>query len=273
MYAKLYQDIIFSTVWEESKETRLLWVAMLALADADGVVRASFPGLVRAANLSLEDVEKSLPVLMAPDPQSKSQKEEGRRVTKIPDGYLIVNYIDYRNYKSDAERREETRKRVAKHRAHKHLQQDVTGCNATVTNVTPQLNSSQLISNSTKKVQKTLADTAGRPSVPTCPITEVLEAWNIAAAKLGLATVRVNGFAESRKKKLRQRWQEWGETDEERIATFEAVLKKIGESDFLRGKEKGNWRIDFAFLIENDHNWQKVHRGGFGEGEGKQWTI
>jgi hypothetical protein len=75
---------------------------------------------------------------MAADPDSKSQREEGRRIIAIPDGFLVVNYLEYRRRKTNDDRREETRARVAKHRAAKQLarQTALELQEAHVTNVT-----------------------------------------------------------------------------------------------------------------------------------------
>lgn len=48
-YTKLFSSIIDSTIWRESKETKIVWITMLAKADRYGVVEASLPGLADAA--------------------------------------------------------------------------------------------------------------------------------------------------------------------------------------------------------------------------------
>jgi len=273
MYAKIFAQIFDSSLAEDYV-TRHIFMDLIVLADPEGQLDMTYEAIARRTNVPLEIVQESIHKLCKPDVNSRVKRERGKRLVPLDAerswGWQIVNYKMYRSLKNQITRREYMRLYMQKRRA-----EEVARVNTSKT-------SKQNVSIRSKqkkeayeeeKVQQTYVEPGKKPPVPTCPITEVLGWWNIVAAKLGLATVRVKGFAESRKKKLRQRWQEWGETDEERIATFETVLKKIGESDFLRGKEKGNWRIDFAFLIENDHNWQKVHRGGFGEGEGKQWTI
>lgn len=119
-YAKLFSSITESSLWSEPKEVRLLFVSMLARADANGFVEASVPGLARVANLTLAETESSLAVLEGPDPHSKDLAEnpehEGRRITKVPGGWVLLNYESYRNRPDDAARREYMRSYMADYR-------------------------------------------------------------------------------------------------------------------------------------------------------------
>ena len=105
-YAKLFSSITESSLWSEPKETRILFVSMLARADAVGFVEASVPGLSRLANISEEETIASLASLEGPDRNSKNQDNDGRRILKVDGGWMIINYEHYRNRRSDEERRE-----------------------------------------------------------------------------------------------------------------------------------------------------------------------
>ncbi len=119
-YAKLYSSIIFSTVWRgTSKDVKILWVAMLALSDPDGLVEASIPGLAAAADMTLVETEAALLVLMSPDTYSKNPANDGRRVERREGGFFIFNYRGHRDKLTIAARRESTRERVRKHRENK----------------------------------------------------------------------------------------------------------------------------------------------------------
>lgn len=68
---------------------------------------------------------------------------------------------------------------------------------------------------------------------------------------------KVNKLTDSRKKKLLARLQEQGE---------ENIIKAIdiaSESDFLKGKNDRNWKMDFDWLIANDTNIVKVLEGKY----------
>lgn len=111
-FTKLFSSIVTSTIWQESKETKILWVTMLALSNRYGEVGASAPGLANAANLTLDETLKAIGVLESPDQYSRSQAFEGRRIEKVEGGYQILNYAVYREkMRSRADYFKEYRKR------------------------------------------------------------------------------------------------------------------------------------------------------------------
>lgn len=118
-YAKLFSSITESSLWSESKEARLLFVSMLARADAEGFVEAAVPGLARIANLTIDEVQSALTVLESPDKFSKQRHEDddGRRLVRLLNGWKIVNYAYYRNRRQEEERREYQREYRAKYRS------------------------------------------------------------------------------------------------------------------------------------------------------------
>lgn len=120
-FVKLYGSILRSSVWLESKETRLVWVTMLAMADSDGVVEASVGGLAHAARVERDECEAALQVLLSPDPDDRSGVADGRRIEAVRGGWRLINHRAYRELRSPGA------ERVAKHRATKALQcNDVT---------------------------------------------------------------------------------------------------------------------------------------------------
>lgn len=99
-FVKLYGSILDSTVWLESLPTKVLWVTMLAMADADGYVASSVPGLARRAGVTRAECEDALEVLSAPDPDSKTPDNDGRRIEKVTGGWLILNARLYRELRT-----------------------------------------------------------------------------------------------------------------------------------------------------------------------------
>lgn len=116
MFAKLFSSITESSLWSEPKEVRLLFVSMLARADQNGFVESSLPGLARVSNLTLEETELAIGVLMSPDKYSKNPANDGKRVEKVPGGYVLLNYEDYRSRRSSEERREYMREYMQEYR-------------------------------------------------------------------------------------------------------------------------------------------------------------
>ncbi|KKM64208.1 hypothetical protein LCGC14_1503700 [marine sediment metagenome] len=95
-WAKLFSSIVTSTIWMEDDATLRVWIAMLSMADADGVVEGSLPGFAHLARVSVEQMEQSVQKLTSPDPYSRTPDHEGRRIEVIEGGWFILNYAKYR---------------------------------------------------------------------------------------------------------------------------------------------------------------------------------
>jgi hypothetical protein len=120
-YVKLFSDIVDSSIWEESPETCKVWVTLLALADADGFVRGSVGWLAGKSRVSLEHCEQSVSKFQQPDARSRTPDNDGRRIEQLDDGWLILNYMSFRERLSNDPKATATRERVRKHRE-KHEQ-------------------------------------------------------------------------------------------------------------------------------------------------------
>ncbi len=105
-YTKLFNSILASTVWSEPMETRIVWITLLAMADRNGVAEGSIPGLAVFARLPVEATKIALERLMAPDPDSRSKEQDGRRIEAIEGGWRLVNHAKYRAKMGADERRE-----------------------------------------------------------------------------------------------------------------------------------------------------------------------
>jgi hypothetical protein len=103
-FSLLWQKILRSSIWiKESKETRLVWITMLAMKDKEGLVQSSVIGLADAAKVTKEECEAALEVLMAPDEDDTSEVEEGRRIRKVQGGWQVINNDLYR-FSTEAKR-------------------------------------------------------------------------------------------------------------------------------------------------------------------------
>ena len=96
-YTKLFSTLPLSTIWKEPNETRIVWITMLALANMDGTVDSSIPGLADLARVDLDKCEAALKTLMSPDKYSRTKTDEGRRIKEIDGGWLILNHAKYRD--------------------------------------------------------------------------------------------------------------------------------------------------------------------------------
>lgn len=131
-FVKIHGEILDSSIWGEGHATRIVWIAMLAMADLDGIVQASVGGLARRAVVTREECDAALSVLLSPDPDSRDGTT-GERLEKVPGGWLVLNHMHYRDKRTPQQIA--TAKRVAAHRA--RARGDVTGNDVTAGNGLP----------------------------------------------------------------------------------------------------------------------------------------
>lgn len=122
-YTKLFQNIVTSSIWGEDDKTRIVWITMLALCNRDGVVEASMSGLAALSRVDKESTARAVQVLESPDPDSRSQEHEGRRIRKVDGGWLILNHDKYRKRLSMEERRDYLTLKQREYRERKRIAQ------------------------------------------------------------------------------------------------------------------------------------------------------
>jgi hypothetical protein len=123
-YTKLFNSIVTSTIWSEDDQTRIVWITMLALADKNGEVQGSVPGLARSAGVSVDACRAAIGKFLSPDPDSRTRDDEGRRIEEIDGGWHLINHRKYREMATDADRTEKAAIRQARHR--EKLKRNVT---------------------------------------------------------------------------------------------------------------------------------------------------
>jgi hypothetical protein len=118
MYAK-----VFSSLWDGSmrgqSDKQLVFIYLLAHADADGVAEIIQGKIADDTGLREEEVFSALSELMAPDPASRTDGNDGRRLEPLDArgwGWSIVNYQHYRGLRDDETRRQQTREAVRRFR-------------------------------------------------------------------------------------------------------------------------------------------------------------
>jgi hypothetical protein len=120
---KLQRRLFDSSVWEEALEVRIVWITLVGLAQlpenrkhGHGVVVITRGNLARKAFVTAEQLEHALARLTAPDPTSRTQSDDGRRVKVLENGYEIVNFALHHNVEN-YERMQEQRVAAGKARA------------------------------------------------------------------------------------------------------------------------------------------------------------
>jgi hypothetical protein len=103
----VWSSILSGSILLEDVETRWLWTVMLVLADENrddsGHVDCPVERLAQIANLTVEQTRSSLARLCAPDEQSRSNDEGGRRLIEVQSGlggeprrWRLVNWEKYK---------------------------------------------------------------------------------------------------------------------------------------------------------------------------------
>lgn len=81
------------------------------------------------------------------------------------------------------------------------------------------------------------------------------ESWNGMARAAGLPSVEE--ITDARRDKLKTR--------KFPVGVWTAILAKITESDFLRGKNERGWRVTFDWVIHNDTRYVRIMEGAFAD--------
>jgi hypothetical protein len=124
-YTKLFGSILGSTIWREDPATKVVWVTMMAMADQDGIVEASIPGLASMANVTVEQTETAIRKFLAPDKYSRTPDHDGRRIEEIDGGWRLLNYEKYREKLSQEEIKSRAAARQQRYRD-RHRNESVT---------------------------------------------------------------------------------------------------------------------------------------------------
>lgn len=116
-FTKLFSSITNSTVWAEDSDTRVVWVTLLAMAERDGYIPASIPGIANMARVSIEKTKEALEKFMAPDEYSRSKEHDGRRLEEADRGFQLLNYCKFRDMRDQENRRATNRASQRAYRA------------------------------------------------------------------------------------------------------------------------------------------------------------
>jgi hypothetical protein len=117
MYNKIFTKILDSSVWLEPTSTRIVWITFIAAMDETGFCPFAAVGNVATrARVSEDEARAAISVLEGPDPESSDQDNEGRRIERVPGGWLVLNAPKYRALVTRVNIQDKTRERVRKFR-------------------------------------------------------------------------------------------------------------------------------------------------------------
>lgn len=158
MYNKLFTKILDSSIWLEPDSTRIVWITLLATMDEDGMCPfACAENVARRAAVPIESAKEALSRLESPDPNSSDPENEGRRIERVPGGWMVLNAKKHHDIVVRVEMRKATRDRVKRFRER----------NANVTHRNDSVTSSVSISSS-----ESVSETLVRQTAPDAPTFE-----------------------------------------------------------------------------------------------------
>lgn len=184
-FVKLDTGILDSTLWIE-RECREVFITALLMAEPFeletpaeqlevrtlektgfivpvgwyGFVRAAGPGIVRRALVDQESGLIALERLCAPDEGSRSADFEGRRLARVDGGYIVLNFMKYRDRDNTAA------ERMKRYRERNKLRRNSDGA-------TP----SQLLAEAEAEAEKTSKGDGRAVALPDWLPQDAWEAW------------------------------------------------------------------------------------------------
>jgi hypothetical protein len=129
VYGKIFEQLFSGSMYGAGPTVFAVWSFVIATGriaedGVTGTVEINPKLLANILGTDQMDVESSVQFLCRPDPDSRSKKDEGRRLVKEGQFlYRVPTLADYRAIRSDDERRQYNREAKRKQRT-KH-QQDV----------------------------------------------------------------------------------------------------------------------------------------------------
>ena len=234
-YTKLANSILTSTIWMEDDETRIVWLTLLAMADKNGEVQASIPGLANVARVSVQGCHAAIDKFLAPDPYSRTKDDEGRRIEEIRGGWSLINHAEYRNLASDEDRKQKAAERQRRCRDRAMRNSDERECH----NMSHQ--NSQAEAEAEAEAEESISADA---SLAKASNKDQYEAIRIAFDNALLTKSRITAKrATQLNARLKDPW--WREN-------WESAIARAAESEFLRGKNAHGWRADFEWFCKPD---------------------
>jgi len=110
-----------SSIMGEDDASFKVFMVILSKTRADGVAPVTNIYLSGVCRKPLDEIDRCLGVLEAPDPHSRSLADNGRRIKRVDGGYFVVNYRKYRDrgqlgsireYERDRKRRQREAERA-----------------------------------------------------------------------------------------------------------------------------------------------------------------
>jgi hypothetical protein len=214
-----------------------------------GFVPASGPGIIDRAKVSQDDGRKALIRLGEPEKNSRSPEFGGRRLIRINGGYLVLNYMKYRERDyTAAERQKRYRDRLKADESRRN--------NAPLRRKVTQAEAEAEVDTKKDQERKHIAPKDGAASAGPGLLAN---AWNELTHR---PIPKCRELTASRKKAAERRLKE------RPLKDWREVIRRIQDSDFCRGQSETAWVATFDWLLKPDTA-VKVLEGKYDNREGK----
>jgi len=119
MYGKAFESMYEGSMFGAGLEVWGVWNYVITKTHFE-VVELNPKHLAAVLGCTPEQVDRGIAKLCAPDPESRSKVEEGRRLVREGQfQYRVVNWAHYQSIRNENERREYNRIKMAEYRARK----------------------------------------------------------------------------------------------------------------------------------------------------------
>jgi hypothetical protein len=306
-FVKLDTGILDSTLWAARPQLEIFLAALLKAkprkfehpiseiapdsteptgyvvpADWYGFVESSGPGLVRAALLeratgdAFNEGMKALASLAQPEAESRSAVFEGRRMIRVDRGYVILNYMRYRDFDHGAAERmrvfRERKKASSVTQNTRAVTPNDPERSRTVTYAEADAEDQKI---STLRVEVVAGASDALPGDETIdrkpvdaqtsnrvPVSDIVELYHAKLPRLP----RVEKITDARRGSIKQRWRE----DLPTLEAWANYFDDVAASDFLMGRstptrDRPPFRADFEWLCKPS-NFAKVLEGKYHNG-------
>ena len=133
MYGKIF-DSIYDGTLRANWQALVTFQQLIILADKDGFVDMTPHAIHGRTGIPFDIIEAGLEHLSKPDPHSRSNTEDGRRIVLLDEhrqwGWRLVNHAYYNKLRSAEEKRQADRQRITEKREKLKLSHDVANCSS-----------------------------------------------------------------------------------------------------------------------------------------------
>ena len=176
----MFIELLDSSLMAADVETRWLFLTMLLIADEarTGIVDMPIEALAARARLSMKATRAALLLLKMPDPTSKCQLHEGRRVVPLerPEGFdergwLLPSWPEHRERMRKILRQTAVREAVARHREKRVISSNQVKSGVTKTNTSKhsRAEAEQSKADSSPSISNPKSERARAPAAPRAP--------------------------------------------------------------------------------------------------------